>query len=516
MMTQDLHLIDFEFSVETGIDPHLNFYTAGFASLARTERDQLEFADDYFALGSALLGFFSANLVLIERKQSYAKEILQAMQRDIGLPQAFCDCVIELQTNPKPDLAALISKLETMDLSSIHAWTAGEIHIENLKPTAETMLRDIFSYMQSMLNLQNSPRILPLSNDLKSPFALDHGISGVLYAWHIANNQIPDDLLYFIRNKLSASGQLPGLLNGASGIAWVMSAIGERDISEKMLLCASEHPLLYQRMSLGYGATGYGMAQLHHWHRFGEQTNLDAALEIAEILLETAKPHENGLYWDKQNEREGAEVGLHHGSSGIALFLLYMYCASGRKDFLEAGEKALQFDLSCGKGTDESLSFPRYQNNPHRIVYPYISFGSAGIATVILRYWQVTGNDHYKTYLDRIKADVSSKYAVNCGLFFGTTGLGNYLLDAYQILGDASYRDLAWRLLDGIQLQEIKRDNGSVFPMLRESQVTTDYSTGSSGIGLFLHRLIHNGPNFNLMLDDLLTLPARQSLSAAA
>jgi hypothetical protein len=39
--------------------------------------------------------------------------------------------------------------------------------------------------------------------------------------------------------------------------------------------------------------------------------------------------------------------------------------------------------------------------------------------------------------------------------------------------------------------------------MLIDNKANTDYSDGSSGIALFLNRLLTNGGNFNFMMDDL-------------
>jgi hypothetical protein len=94
-------------------------------------------------------------------------------------------------------------------------------------------------------------------------------------------------------------------------------------------------------------------------------------------------------------------------------------------------------------------------------------------------------------------------------LFHGLAGLGNALLDLWDFgLGERSLEE-AWRVASGILLFRIERDEGLAFPGEQAIRESTDFATGSAGICLFLHRLLHadNGVrvgNFNFVLDNLL------------
>lgn len=136
---------------------------------------------------------------------------------------------------------------------------------------------------------------------------------------------------------------------------------------------------------------------------------------------------------------------------------------------------------------------------------PYWSKGTAGVITTLVRYAKVTENIFYKNKIRELIPDISRKYAINPGLYNGFAGLGNSLLDCYQYLGDKKYLYEAYNVASGIDLLRINKQEGVAFPGDFVYRISNDFGTGSSGIGLFLHRLLYGGENFNFLLDDLIT-----------
>ena len=254
--------------------------------------------------------------------------------------------------------------------------------------------------------------------------------------------------------------------------------------------------------AFGYGAAGYGYTMLRRWMKTGQQADLDAAKTVAAALLLQGREADGGLYWEDKEQQAGVGVGLWEGGSGIALFFLYLYCATQHAEYLEAGKKALQADLAFGKETNGSYGFPRRSNVS--ILYPYLGHGTAGVASVVLRYYAVTADPAYLAFIHAVKQSVSVKYTINSGLFDGISGLGNYLLDAYDFLQDPTYHQLACQAASALNLFAIKRDEGLCFPASNRAKLNVDYADGSAGIGLFLHRLAHEGENFNFMSDQLI------------
>jgi lantibiotic modifying enzyme len=264
------------------------------------------------------------------------------------------------------------------------------------------------------------------------------------------------------------------------------------------------HRQLYQNFSMGTGMAGYGLTSLHFWCSLQESSYLQDAIEIADLLCESKHETNNGFTWDEPHGEYGVAVGLHEGSSGIAMFLLYMYCATKNKAYLEVGEGALRFDLSHGVLTDSgSLQFPAMTQGSS-ILYPYLENGSAGVGTALVRYFAITKRNEYLEAAEKIKLAVSQKYSVSCGLFRGLAGLGNYMLDAAEFLKDPSYLQLVERTFEGVRMFEVTRDQHLAFPGMNLTMLDTSYAHGSTGVALFVHRLVNGGPNFHFTLDQLI------------
>lgn len=188
----------------------------------------------------------------------------------------------------------------------------------------------------------------------------------------------------------------------------------------------------------------------------------------------------------------------------MSLFLLYLFLITGREELLSVGHKGMQHVAARAlRNPDGGLTWRAKEGE---LTYtPYWRWGSAGIGMVLLRYAQVLGDPAYgKSLLADLLVDADRKYTLFPGRFFGLAGIGELHLDLAQLGGDRE-RALAGarKALAGIQLFQLERAAGTAFPGETLARISCDYGTGSAGIALFLHRLLHGGhPAF--MLDELL------------
>jgi hypothetical protein len=125
-----------------------------------------------------------------------------------------------------------------------------------------------------------------------------------------------------------------------------------------------------------------------------------------------------------------------------------------------------------------------------------------------VRYAEVTGDPLLRRRLDDLVADASRKYTVSPQLFHGLAGLGNFLLDVWEYTREETHLAEAWQVAEGVLLFQIDRPEGIAFPGEQAARESTDFATGSAGVGLFLHRLLNAGDrrrsNFNFVVDELL------------
>jgi lantibiotic modifying enzyme len=375
----------------------------------------------------------------------------------------------------------------------------------------QPVLNGILAHLSETAEYHRLDRLYPADPRVfnTNPLSLAYGAAGVAYAIHKLTQTLPQEVAaWLLKHAVTVAEYPPGLYTGMSGIAWCFLEIGLTGPAEKILQTAFNHPLLEDSFDLFYGMAGFGMAALRFFLATGNAHYLQKAIQAGARLLGTARTSEQGYCWGPPGE---CPLGLAHGSSGIGLFLLYLYLATREEHYLEVGIKALEFDLAAAISTrDGGLSWGQ-SKAAAATVYPYWRFGSAGIGTALLRFQRVINSARYASMLDRIFIDVDRKYAVLPGRFSGLAGIGEFLLDLHEFTAEARYRESAGRLAQGIMHFAIERNGGLAFPGELMSRLCCDYGTGSAGIALFLHRLMGRQGN-DFMLDAL--FQQRQPLSA--
>lgn len=502
--TLALRIIDFEGAFEPGIDPPTNMFTPGYGRPERMRRDDITVADDLYALGCMMLAMLAPNPTANQLAPGFAREFAAAVQQETGLPQVYVDTMLQLMEDPQADLAAIADALRRAELPAPRARTLEQLDTQPDPEFCRQAVAGILVHQDQAMDTRRADRVFPVASRLSDPMAVDRGMLGIAYARHRLHGSIPAPLADWIQRRFTTQAPRCGLMNGLSGTAWVLSELGFETQARAALKAAGMHPLLFQNMSLGYGVAGHGLTHLRLWSLTREAAHLREARKMADILCEAALVRPQGLAWEDPDSEQGAGLGWMEGASGIALFLLYAFCTTGDPRYLRVGEQGLQFDMAHGRESGASFGFSRRTRASDTIQMPYLEHGTAGVGTVALRYLAVTRRPVYAEFAERIRGSVAHKYAVVPGLFSGLAGLGNYLLDAHQLLQDPRDLALAHRVAQGIRLFRVPRGDGMAFPGLDQGKLTCDYAEGSAGIGLFLHRLLHGGGNFNFMLDETL------------
>jgi hypothetical protein len=501
--TLAIRLIDFEGAFELGVDRPVNLLTRGYFRRERVRKPAPDFGDDCYALGCVLLALVAPNATLQALQPEYVQRLFAELQADIALPAAYAECVAMLLAGDAHCLAACRARLQAIDTSRMRPLGLAA-HGQSLDPAPyAATVREVFRYIGNVMELERGQRIFPIAPKYAEPLALDYGALGIAYAWQRCTGQVPPALRQWIGHVFRPEDKLPGLLKGLSGMAWVLMELGMDSQASAAIDAAGAHRLLYQHMSLGYGAAGYGMSRLALWRRSGDAVHLREAKLTAEAVCASAQPHALGCYWT-DSKAEGVPIGYHHGASGIALFLLYMYCATGEARYLATGEQGLAFDIAHGWRAHGMLGFSARSNSQAKVASPYLSVGAAGVASVALRYYVLTGKAKYRQLLSEVKPALACKYKASPDLHQGLAGIGHCLLDMHEFLGDASSLELAFRLARGIALFAVVRDEGTCFPLLEANKLGCDYASGSAGVALFLDRLVRGNGNANFMVDDLL------------
>ena len=497
--TRKVFLVDFESSFILGSSTAPNIFTQGYAPPGRDERDLANASDDQYALGCILLYMQVPSHINMVLMPDYVDMALKMVGSDFNIPPAYEECVRDLLGSPLIDLGDCADKLEDISYERISALAAKVP--SDYASVAASQAGDCICYMKAHFSLDEDWRIFPVDTQQVFQLSMDHGVLGTVYALVKIESSIGVELRDWLIRACRYSSPLPGLLNGAAGAAWLFDEMDCRLEAAAQLRHCLLHPLLYTNASLGYGCAGVGMALVHHWVKSGDDQVLHQALRLADYLCESAVQQDVGCCWDVDADHS-IQLGLHKGASGVALFLLHAYAASGVADYLDCAIRAVEFDMD--KEQAHGLPEAYLPGQAPDISSPYLHSGMAGVAMVVLRLYGFTKEERYLSFLRRAKVLASQKYTVCGGLGLGLAGLGHFLLDYADWLDDTESLELAARVAQGLSLCLVRRPEGLAAPSHLGTTVSVSYLSGSAGMALFLNRLATKGEAFHFVIDSLL------------
>ncbi len=464
-------------------------FTPGFAADQMFGRNPT-FESDYFSIGAIIHFFLSPvnQIFLINPKARYT--FIENVTRDIGFPKAIPELASALvdkvaEKRPTPD--AIIEVLSRDDEVAAPNFRADGPEFD---PVYRDYVKGVTDYILRVATYDRKDRLFPADGAIfrTNPLSVAFGACGVAYVLNRIAHGAPEQTIDWIlaRNK-DITLYPPGLYVGLAGIAWVMLELGLLKESQDVLQSTYHHPLLYDSFDLYYGVAGWGLANLRFFLEFEDEMYLQKAKDAGSHLIANLTKEDRGCHWG----REGSiPLGYAFGASGISLFLLYLYLASGKEEFLDVGIKALDFDINCATvyQRGDGVGWKRFADQGN-VVYPHLIFGSAGVGLAVLRYYRLLGEERYKDLLEKIYLESNKKYTVFPGIFKGLAGLGEFILDLYQFTNTSRYLDGAYRVATGLSLFKIEKEQGLAFPGDTLRRLSCDYGTGSAGIGHFFHRL---------------------------
>ncbi|MEV7187329.1 class III lanthionine synthetase LanKC [Kitasatospora sp. NPDC093102] len=528
-----IRIIDMECAVEDGIDPHVGLHTPGMAAQRTLRTGTSDRANDCYALGSIILGSVMLANGIIGLHQPARRRFLAALTSDLSLSAEFVALVDDLMEpvpgrEPAMDEVAEVIAEVPVRTAAVRGLTsrstarfAGSSPRPPDAPSDDTrelcaQTRDAaVEYLLGTADPARDDRLFPadLSVFETNPLSVAFGAAGVLHAVHGIRGAVPPHLTQWLLDRDAGNDLLPpGLYLGQAGVAWVLDELGRPELALTVLRDARRHDLLLDSPNVLHGAAGYGLACLRLWQNGLDDGLLEEASRIGDHLLTIAVRDDRGTRWrDSAGE---TPLGYAFGGSGIALFLLYLYCATGEPRALEAGRSALAFELGQARwhAPGELAGFPAFE--PRDLdaeeVVPrcYWDIGSAGVLTTLIRYLAVAPDADLENWLEPLARDAERKYTVFPQLFHGLAGLGNALLDLWDFTEDARYLHSAWRTAEGVLLSRIPCPEGVAFPGEQAVRESADFATGAAGVALFLDRLLNVGKatagNFNFVVDELL------------
>lgn len=510
----EIKFIDFEFSHELDDQgPWALGSTPGYAGPQQLSNQTPTVQDDHYAFGVLILDLitFSASGLDLNR-QGLMRKLRQNIE-DIRLPAVLYDIVAGLTEDDvarRWDLHQVVAALDRVDRLDHGPMFQEELECADLAPPAEPLIAqlrrlvaDIGEHIDASADLSRQDRLWPASANVfaTNPVSLRHGAAGPAYFLLHTRGAVEPAVLDWIERQSRLSHCPTGLFSGLGGVATLLLACGRGERAAALMQRAHVEEKVFDGHGLYFGAAGWGLASLHLWLATGDSVHLTRAAQVGDWLLRSAHEDEHGLHWWVDGM---IPLGLGEGQSGVAVFLIYLASASGEPRYLRAAERALDFDIAHAIDYAGRLLWqPSVDAKPSAPRSPHTWFGSSGVGAACLRGYVATGEQRFKDIALRCALSASSRFTNKIWQFEGLAGFGEFMLDLHQMLGDDRYRKLAYHQAEGLLPHAIERPRGVAFAGLNHFRISNEYSEGSSGIGLFVDRLLHGKPRL-LMLDQLL------------
>lgn len=506
--TQALRLVDLESAVdlealERGEPLVSTTYTPGFRLAGRIGTPELGPEDDFYAAGMTLYSMLLPIQSFFRSKPQGTELFLEEIGRYVNLPSEVGQVIRALLAGDGEEAGRVLEHWNvdrSLRVCRRQARARQEPSWEERRAALDRRLQQtlegIASHLLSTYDAARSDRLWP--GDLEvfrtNPLSLAYGAGGPLLLLHDLGHSLPREVEeWLLSRKLNHERYPPGLFLGLAGIAQVAAELGYEEMAEVALEASWRSPLLFSAADYFQGAAGWGMAQLWFFERSRKPEHLHRACEAGERILAAAERRSRGLCWRNPIDRQ-VHFGLAHGTSGIALFLLSLHHASREERFRAAAEAAIRFERSQASPRGQALRW-RNHESAGEVFEPYWRHGSAGVASVLIRFHALLGEPRYRKLAERAASYAAdSKFAVQPSQFEGLSGIGEMALDLYLFTGEERFLRIAYELAESILLYAVERAEGIAFPGRRLVRLSNDYGTGSAGVGLFFHRLLHPGP----------------------
>lgn len=499
-----LCFIDFEISWERDAGQAVAWmHTPGFASPEQMVRSEPVRADDFYALGAMVVEFCSLMATGLDLNQEGVLATAGMMLAEVGLPRELLAIARGL-LDPDPSSRwtgdDVRRALDGITASRI-PWRAAEPG-RRFRPedgdaagvAAEALATcdQLCEFFEASANPASRHALWPASPGAYhvNPACIRFGACGPIEFVRRVRGSCPDAWLDWVEEQADPDRLPPGLYVGLAGVGMTLAGCGREETGRRLLLAATESPLLETDADLYHGAAGVGLAALTLGAALDDRELLDAAVRIGGDLERRAEKRRHGIAW--RTASGVLPCGISDGGSGISLFFTYLGAHTGDPRWWDVSRRALEFELSQVKQTAGYALWPSVGGTRRkRSLSPHAAFGSAGVGAAVARLYACTGEGELWEWAKRCADAATFRWTNKLWQDMGYAGWGELFLDMHAVSGDALFLAHAGRIGEILLANRVPTRHGTAFPGGALHRVASDFGMGASGIALYLHRLAH-------------------------
>jgi serine/threonine protein kinase len=478
----------------------------GFRSRHPRSRRGIGKLDDYYACGMLLYDLICPIQALFDLDKGFQTDKFLNHFVQAGLPTEMSDIIRKLWSGEVEGAASTLHSFCPSDViireskRSVRLTFADKSDITGVTQPFENTVSDTLNgLVQSILasgDTSREDRLWPSDAVVfrTNPLNLASGACGIAIFLSDILGRLPADVSeWILARKIDVTDYPPGLYSGLAGIAWAFSELGWHTRAASIMRSVPQSPLAFSSSTLFDGVAGWGLAALALFAATHDDEFLKIAGVAGKHLVKTGRIAPEGLHWMSETD-DSVKLGMGFGSSGIGLFLLYLWAHTQDGTFLEAARSAIDFEVGHAKERerDGALVWPYAVGG--KVYSPYWLRGGGGVASTLIRFYQILREDRYLDMARRAATPCAGFFSIAPHSFEGLASMGETLLDMYQVTCEQAYYDYAVLKAHQILLYKIEQDEGIAFPGRFLVRISHDYGTGGAGIGVFLQRVLTKGP----------------------
>ncbi|WP_289118311.1 class III lanthionine synthetase LanKC [uncultured Idiomarina sp.] len=448
---------------------------------------------DWYSLAMTLYSTLLPNNNLFELAPDKFELMLTKLTEYYGLPDSLKGFLKALKQANLDSAMSQLNELEGVSAKAVlpvESWQGiNNINTAKSIDRAAVNSERLADYVESVATPLREDRLWPSGAEIfvTKPGSLAYGAAGTqMFLADMHRECQAKYNLWWQREWKHFESYPPGFHSGLAGISYLYGNIGQLDTAKVLFEQLSKSSLRFANNNWMYGEAGIAHAGLALFAQSKDEEFLYHAKQSGEHLLKSAENHEGALCWLDSNGKP-LHPGFADGVSGIILALTQLYEVTTEQKYIDSALQALSY---VNQYADVSLGRPVwYLDQTRQIHTPYWYRGAAGIGSVLLRMGSVIDDQGLIDLGCEAIGGAFSKFTVACDQYRGMSGIGESLLDAYQITADERFLRMACLVADTISLYIIEQDEGAVIPGFQNKRFQCDYAHGTAGVGCFLKRL---------------------------
>ena len=496
-------------------NPPFKLGTPGFLSPEQSAMKQPHFNQDIYSLGALMIKFFTnLNPVKFQHNASDLSENLNFFIRDVKTSRLIGAC---LSSNPdkRPHLDDIKTGLEEL-LKRLGA--SKQTPIKGKKYIKHLIERLIYTFNDTILVKPNrvwhsnsnreDEELANQQTGVTYDVGFYTGVSGIMYMLAVAKCEgfkigksaetYYKSWEYLRTNFMSnLSNMIPGLYHGAAGVALAIAKGIEAGLidAENSSVIEKCFEIPATEDSVAHGVAGQGLAVLNCLKFIPQEKAKSLLDQYIQTLMKNQQKNGSWLTNFPESNRKVCFTGFSQGVAGICYFLLQHYDYFKDDQVKLTVTKALRWLKKKSRKSKEGTYW--LNNNKTNTFDHWLKDGVAGVALCFINAYKVLGDQSYREIAERTLG-FNPKHLVHPSFSFanGLVGIAEVYLIAYKVLNDKEWHDRTEFILN-LLVNVHRGDEELCYWMVEDNKMpTADFMVGNSGILHFLIRYLSPQTSF--------------------